>query len=1030
MSLSQNAIDKKTLTNFTMCVILIAGIAAFFGLGKLEDPVFTVKVAVVTTVYPGATAEEVELEVTDRIEKVIQEMPQVKEIESFSRAGMSLVKVFIHANIPSDQLPQVWDELRKKIGDAAGSLPPGVNRPIVGDDFGDVFGFLVAVVGDGFNNSALESQVDGLKKELSLVPGVAKVSLWGVQTQCIYVDVDPVSIARLGVTSEEVYNTLTKQNVVVNGGGFEILGQRMRFETTGEFQSPEDIGSLLVKGHSNGSHTQFLRISDIAKVSRGYIEPKQAIMRYNGAPAIAMAISNTMGTNIIHLGQDLEAKINELKHDLPVGIEISKISWQEDSVSESIETFMISLIQAVLIVLVVLWIAMGGSMGWGAGFRVAIIVGISGLIYVIIASLLFMKFFDINLQRMSLGALVIAMGMMVDNAIVVVDGIIVLMQKGEDRIKAAIKAATLPSIPLLGATIIAVLTFYPIAASDEGAGEYCASLFSVVGIALMISWILSVTVTPVMCIALLPEIKASAEGSDPYDTTFYKRFTRFLNWSIRCRWLVVMIFIGMLVGAVVGFKNVDQMFFPSSARPQLMVDYWVPEGTSINNTSLNMKVIEDKLCEHPAIESVSTFIGKGPPRFYLPVESELPYESYGQFIVNVYDYHNVPKIIAELEPWIAKNVPEAMVLMKKYGLGPSETWPVDVRISGGAIADAKVLRSLAKQVQDIYQASPYCKESRTNWRQRVKKVVSEYDQINGRWTGINRDRIASATRMASDGLPVGQFREQDKLLPIMMRYNEEKRTNLAGALGTLPLRQPMSTVTVPLMQVTRDIKIAWEDPLIWRFNRRRCINIQAIPTGLTAEFRDDVKEKIEAIKLPPGYELMWDGEYRSSSEAQASLIPGMIPAFLVIAIIIVGLFNAYKPPLIILCVIPFCLIGITFGLLLTGQPFGFVALLGAMSLTGMMIKNAIVLLDQINIEISEGKTPYDAVILSALSRLRPVMLAAGTTVLGVVPLLPDVFWKSMAVTIMFGLAFGSIITMVLIPVLYSCFFKLKVPQKK
>jgi multidrug efflux pump subunit AcrB len=640
------AVQKRTVTVFATAVLLVGGIVSYKGLGKLEDPEFTVKTAVVTTTYPGATADEVELEVTDRIEIAIQEMPQVKEIESFSRAGFSLISVEIIAAFGSDELPQIWDELRKKIRDVRTSLPPGAGQPAVSDDFGDVYGFLMAVVGDGFTWADLERHVDHIKKELSVVEGVARVELWGVQQECVYLDAPQARLSQLGLAPADVMAELAQQNTVIDAGGVDVQDQRMRIEVTGEFSSPEEIGDLVVRGTAmrRGSEEaeRLIRIRDIADIRRGYVEPTNWLMRYDGQPAIGVSAANKPGVNIIELGRRLDRRLNELLADLPVGIEVHRISWQGDLVAESIDAFMVSLFQAVAIVLIVLWVAMG--------LRTALIVGMTGLVFTIIGSFLFMKLGAIDLQRMSLGALIIAMGMMVDNAIVVSDGILVRMQQGMDRVKAAVEAATQPAWPLLGATFVAVAAFYPIAASDEAAGEYCATLFSVVAIALMLSWVLSVTITPVLCISWLPAPKRVG-GDDVYGGRMYRMFRGLLGVAIRLRWVVLLAMVGLLVAAGVGFRWVPQMFFPESARPQFMVDYWAPEGTRIQEVAAGLKPVEQYLLDDARVSAVSTFVGQGPPRFYLPVDPESPYPSYGQLIVNVRDYRDVDGLINELKAW-------------------------------------------------------------------------------------------------------------------------------------------------------------------------------------------------------------------------------------------------------------------------------------------------------------------------------------------------------------------------------------------
>ncbi|XZE21288.1 efflux RND transporter permease subunit [Pirellulaceae bacterium SH449] len=1032
MSIATFAVQRTKLTWFATIILLAAGSIAYFQLGQLEDPEFTVKSASIATLYPGASAEEVELEVTNPLEIALQSMPQLKFVESISRPGSSIIRVEVQPRYRSAELPQIWDELRKKIRDATPSLPPGVQEPIIGDDFGDVFGFLLAVTRDeGFTDAELERYVDEIKLEMSLISGVARVELWGVRRQCIYVDVPTTQLTQLGMSLEQLQNTLARQNLVVQSGGVELTNGRLRIEQTGTFASPEDIGDLAVSGFGptpgpihemvpqpSGSD-ELIRLRDIGQVRRGYIDPPQALMRYNGRPAIGVAISNAPRANIVQLGSAIDRRLAVLFEELPVGIELHRISWQSRLVDESIRQFMVSLLQAVAIVLVVLWVAIG--------LRTAIVVGLCGLVFVILMSFLVMQIWGIDLQRMSLGALIIAMGMMVDNAIVVVDGILSRIQKGMNRIQAAVEAATLPSMPLLGATVIAVMAFYPIYASTESAGEYCASLFQVVAASLLLSWVLSVTITPLMAVWLLPRTDPNASFEEQHNGFLYLHFKRLLALALRHRWLILGSMTAVLALAVWGFRFIDRTFFPDSARLQIMVDYWAPQGTRIEAVSEDLRSIERHLLNDETVESVSSYIGQGPPRFYLPVEPEKPYASYAQLIVNVKDLAGLNRLIPEFDEWAQQNVPEATVIVRRYGLGPSKTWTVEGRLSGPGTADLVELRRIADQMSDIVRSSPHAKVTQHNWRQRELKVVVDYNQERGRWSGISRDNIARATRRAYDGFPMGQYREGDKLLPILMRSPPMEREQFAGTIPLLQVHPSYSSNAVPLSQVVDGVNVQWEDSIIWRRDRRRTITIQArTADGVPASaLRDDIQAKLEAVPLPSGYRFEWGGEWESSRDAQQSLLPGIIPAAIIVAITIVALFNSFRPPLIIALLIPFALIGVTLGLLITGQPFGFLALLGAMSLAGMMIKNAIVLLDQINIERNSGRDIYDAIIEAATSRLRPVLLAAGTTVLGVVPLLQDVFWVAMAVTIMFGLAFGTILTMILLPILYACLYRAK-----
>lgn len=1028
MSLAASAIKNKTVTYFASFLVLAAGIAAYFSLGQLEDPDFAVKTAKVLTSYPGASPQEVELEVTDRIEIALQELKQVDYLKSSSQAGQSVITVNIKPEYIAKRLPQVWDELRRKIRDVQSSLPTGVSTPVIVDDFGDVYGHLLAITGDGFSDAELEYYAKAYKKELSLVKGVARVNLWGVQQRVIYLDVKETQLAKLGISDATIERTLNQQNMVIDAGSADLKDRRLRIAPTGEFSSPEDIGELVLRPAATDSlqageikvSSELLRVRDIGTIRPGYIEPAKAIMRLDGKRAIALSLSNIPGVNIVDMGLAIDQRLQELRATMPVGIEAERVHWQSRSVAESVRGFMINFAEAVIIVLVVLTV--------GMGWRLAVIIG-TALVATILGSFLLMSIFGIDLQRMSLGALIIALGMMVDNAIVVADGYVVRVQAGMDKVKAAAEAGGMPSLPLLGATIVAVMAFYPISASDESAGEYTATLFSVVAIALLVSWLVSVTLTPVQCMDMLGESAAGTDtDEDPYAKGFYLKFRHFLVKLMRLRFLTIGVMVILLVLSVFGFGYVKQLFFPDSSMTKFMIDYWAPQGTRIEKTSKDIATLEAHLSKDERIANVATFIGSGPPRFYLPVSPESPYSSYGQLVVNVHDHKQINNMISELSTWAAEHLPDAQVPIRRFGVGPSNTWKFEVRISGPAVADADILRGLADQVGDILNRSPLAGLRQNDWRNRVLTVVPEYSQVRARLVGISRDDIASATKRAYDGRAIGIYREHDNMIPIVMRNVEQERTNV-GAMDTLQVQSPVSTARLPLSQVTDGIKTIWEDPEIWRRDRRRTITIQANPIeGVTLlQLRDSVVKEIDALELPPGYTLNWGGEYEDSTKAKASLLPGMIPAGVIISLIVVTLFNAFKPPLVILLTIPFALVGITSGLLATGAAFGFVAMLGALSLIGMMIKNAIVLLDEVNINLEKGKNRFDAIVEAALSRLRPVVLAAATTVLGVIPLMQDVFWIGLAVTVMGGLAFGTILTMIMVPVFYATLYKIKVP---
>ena len=1027
MSLAAIAIQKQPITYFFVFLLIAAGIASYGTLGQLEDPEFTVKTAAIITSYPGASAEQVELELTDLIETKLQEMGEVKDIYSNSRPGLSIIKVDIKDEYWSDRLPQVWDHMRKNIRDIEDQLPPGAGKPRIGDDFGFVFGFLMALTGDGFSYADLDRYARIIRKELTVVPGVARVDFWGIQDERVYVETSESQLTQLGLTAEDIARTLRIQNRIVDAGRVDLQDRRFRVAPTGEFSSPEEIAALAVTGTSLVERAEgvrggdIIRIRDFATVERGYIDPPVNLMRFNGQFAIGMALAPAPGVNAVEVGRAVDRRIDELADVIPAGIELHKISWQSDLVAGSVRDFMINLAQAVAIVLVVLTLTMG--------VRMAGIIGLSGLIFAILGTFVVMAAWDINLQRVSLGALIISMGMMVDNAIVVADGFVVRLQQGMDRTKAAIEAATQPAWPLLGATVVACMAFYPIFASTADTGEYAGSLFVVVAVSLLMSWLLCQTVTPLMCMKLIPDPKGGSDGSDPYAGKFYERFRGFLSKVIRLRLVFLGSMVALLVMSIFGFGFVPQLFFPDSSRHQFMVDYWEPEGSRIQNVSANLAALEGELLDQPGVVDVSTFIGRGPPRFYLPVNPEDPYPSYAQLIVNTASFSDVDMGIAAITPWIEQNAPQALVRVRKYGVGSWDDWPFEARFSGPAAADPAVLRELADQGIAILEASPYAREVRTNWRNRVRRMVPQYNQERGRWAGVDRADLASATKRSFDGVPVGLYREGDDLIPIVFRDTQEGRATAASDLGRVQVLPTLSTESVPLSQVTDGIAVEWEDPLIWRWNRRRAITVQASPNDATAPtLMQEVRAAFEDIALPPGYTLEWGGEYDSARESQEALIPGLVPAMVIMLTIIVVLFNALRPALLIVLILPFAAVGITFGLLVTGSPFGFMALLGAMSLSGMIIKNVVVLLDQVDFNLEEGMSPYQAVVESAVSRLRPVVNAAATTVFGIIPLLQDVFWVSMAVTIMFGLAFATVLTMVLVPVLYAILYRVQAPE--
>jgi multidrug efflux pump subunit AcrB len=1029
VSIVSFALKNKAVIYFAVFLLAAAGIASYFSLGQLEDPEFTVKTAVIATPYPGASPAEVELEVTDRIEIALQDMKQLDYLKSFSRAGLSLIEVNIKQEFWADQLPQVWDEMRRKIRDIETTLPPGAGRPIVSDDFGDVFGLLLAITGDGYTYAQLEKYAKDLRTELSLVQGVARVQLWGVRDPVVYLNVSETQLTNLGLSEQSIENALQHQNVVVDAGGVDVQNKRLRIAPTGEFRSPSDIADLALRPsitdrlQDRATQTQptdgdeLIRIRDIGTVSRGYGDPARTMMRFNGQPALAIAVTNVSGANVVAVGRAVERRLAELVRDLPAGVEVLRVHWQSNYISEAVKDFFTKLWQAVLLVLIVVTVVLG--------WRIALMIG-SSLVLTILGTFVVMAAWGIDLQRMSLGALIVVLGEIVDNSIVVAEGTAMRIKKGMERKQAVLEGAALSAWPLLGATVVAIMAFYPIFASTANAGEYCRTLFIVVAISLFLSWLLAMTLTPLQCFDMLPVPKESGAAGDPYAGGIYRRYKALLESVVRYRWFTIASMVTLLIVAVLGFGKVERLFFPDSSMPKFMIDYWAPEGTRIQQVAADLKRLEQKLMSDKRVESVNTFIGAGPPRFYLPVSPEAPNPSYAQLIVNMHSFRDVDGLIADLQPWITENIREALVPIRKYGVGPSHTWSFEARFSGPALADPSVLRSLADQGTAILHASPLAGPIQTDWRQRVPKVELEYGLERARWAGVTRGDIAKATKRSFDGRVVGTYRERDDLIPIVLRNVEAERANITG-MDVLQVQPGFSSQTVPLSQVTGQLRTEWEDPLIWRRDRRRTITVQANPiSGVTLPtLRESVLAKFDAIKLPPGYRLEWGGEYEDTVQAQASLLPGVIPMVAVMLLTIVALFNALGPLFTILLALPFAAIGPSLGLLVFGVPFGFLALLGAMGVAGMMVKNSIVLLEEVHHNLAHGKSPYDSLIDGAVSRMTPVLLAAGMTVVGVLPLLKDVFWVGLAATLISGLAFGAVVTLVIVPVIYATLSKIK-----
>lgn len=1010
-------IRNKVISWMISLIFLIGGLMAFFGLGRLEDPAFTIKDAMVVTSYPGATPQQVEEEVTYPLEKAVQQLPYVDEVNSISSRGLSQITVTMKNNYGPDALPQIWDELRRKVNDQKRYLPPGVEEPKVVDDFGDVYGILFAVTGDGYSYKELLDYVDYLRRELELVDGVGKVSVSGTQQEQVFIETSIKRLSNLGISPDTVFNLLSTQNIVGDAGATRIGNEYIRIQPTGEFQDVSQLGNLIV---TDSGTDGLIYLRDVADIKQGYIDVPSNIINYNGKLAINVGISFATGVNVVDVGKKIEHRLEELKSQQPLGIDISKIYSQPVEVEKSVSGFVVSLGQAVAIVIIVLLLFMG--------LRSGLLIGLI-LLLTVLGTFIFMKFFAIDLQRISLGALVIALGMLVDNAIVIVEGILIGTKKGRTRLQAATDIVTQTKWPLLGATVIAITAFAPIGLSDDSTGEYCGTLFVVLLISLMLSWFTAISLTPFFADMFFKGMKSEKadDQTELYNGFVFTTYKAFLEFCMRRAWLTVAVLIGGLVASLYGFTFIKQSFFPSSTTPMFLVDVWMPEGTDIRATNDKLHELQSWLSKQKSVEHVTTTAGKGLPRFMLTYSSEKSYPAYGEIITRVDNYESLPKLMADFRSYVEKNYPELDYKLKQIQLGPSSGSKIEARIIG---SDPTVLRTIAAKVSEIMHNDPGATNIRHDWRERTKVLEPQFNESQARRYGITKSDVDDFLAMSFSGKSVGIYRDGTTLMPIVARLPDDERVDIRNIDG-INIWSPAISDYIPLQQVAQGYEMFWEDPLIIRKDRKRMLTVMADPDILGDETAATLQARltplVDAIELPPGYTLEWGGEYESSRDAQASLFTTMPMGYLFMFIITVLLFKTVKEPVIVWLTVPLAIIGVTIGLLALNTPFGFMALLGFLSLSGMLLKNGIVLLDQIEIEIKSGKQAYDAIVEASLSRVRPVCMAAITTILGMIPLLPDIFFKPMAVTIMFGLGFATVLTLIVVPVLYKMFHRIATP---
>ena len=1011
MNIAKQTLAKRTIAWMVVVLVLLGGYISYEKLGRFEDPEFVIRQAAITTLYPGALPEQVAEEVTEVIEEAVQQLQEIKEVTSVSRMGNSLVKVEIELEFAPTKaaLEQVWDKLRRKVEDAQRKLPPGAQASIVNDDFGDVYALFFAVTGEGYSLKEIKDYLDTLERELLQVPGVARVATLGEPEEAIFIEIASAKAAQLGIAQDDIYQSLRQQNVITDSGNLLIGPQRVHFSPRGQVDSVQALGNIAL---SSPSGEQVIFLKDIAKITRSTIEPPRALMNYDGQPAIGLGISQVAGGNVVDVGDAVRARLKQLDSQRPVGIDLHIVSYQSDSVREAVDGFVANLAAAVAIVVLVLIL----FMGWRSG----VIVG-SVLLLTVAGTLIAMYMDDIAMQRVSLGALIIALGMLVDNAIVVTDGILVRMQKGEAAESAAIAVVKGTQFPLLGGTVVGILAFSAIGLSPTDMGEYAGSLFWVILYSMMLSWLFAVTLTPLLCVAWL-KVKVKAEGETEKQTGILYRYRRLLNVALRKRLLTGAIMLGLLVSAIFGFNWVKPGFMPDSARPQFVVDMYLSQGSDIRETAQELERMAEHVQDKEGVTHITRFVGQGGLRFMLTYSPEDPNSSYGQLLIDVEDATGIAELVDELQTELSERHPLAEIKVWKFMLGRGGGKKIEVAFKG---PDPVVLRQLAEQAKTIMAADPGAIAVQDDWRDKTPVLRPVVDEVAARRAGVDITQISQALNRAFTGERVGVYREKDKLIPIIARAPYSERSQ-AQDVENVQVYSPTAEKHLPISQLVSDVKVEWTDAILRRVDRFPTIMAQTDPLpGQQADpLFNRLKPKIEAIELPPGYSLEWHGEYKDSNESNEGLAISAPYGFTAMILAVVLMFNALRQPLVIWLTAPLAIIGVTVGLVIFQVPFEFMAILGCLSLVGMLVKNSIVLVDQADVEISEGKPGFTAVIDASVSRARPVFLGAFTTILGVAPLLFDPFFKSMAVVIMFGLTFATILTLVVVPLLYVVVFRL------
>lgn len=1010
MNIAVLSIKNPLICSILMLIAVLGGWQAYQQMPRFEDPEFTIRVAKVITQYPGASPQEVLDEVTEPLESALQQLGEVETVESKSSAGLSDISVEIRFedSTSREDLNLIWTKVRNKVSDAQSSLPPGAGQSQVNDDFGDVYGVYYMLTGDGYTPAELISYAKTLRKELLRVEGVAKVAITGGQEEVIYVEVSRAKAAALGVSLNAVYATLSQQNSVAASGDMVLGEDRIMIQPTGEINSVEAIKNVVLNNGGNGSIT---KLGAVADVTRGYREPTPMYMRYDGQPALGIGISNISGLNVVQLGNAIDGHLQSIEGLRPVGMELHEFYHQGKVVDKAIQAFGWNVVAALAIVFVTLLIFMG--------YRSGLVMGLTVLV-TMAATLLIMWVAGIPMHRISLGALIISLGMLVDNGVVVTDGILVGVKEGRKKLDIAKEVAQKNIKPLLGGTLVGIIAFAPIGFSPGSAGEFTGDLFWVVMIALGLSWVLAFSITPLLCYWVFPEASDIAQTAEKKENAFYQLYRKLIEAVLKVKRISLLVTVLVFAVSMWGFQFVKDGFFPASTSPQIVVDYSLPENTDIERTRLDMLRMEKYVASLDGVENVQTLVGQGTLRYMLVYEPITSNSAKGQLLIRTADYNLNDALIDKVQRFANESFPDGQTKVWKFALGPGGGSKIEVQFTG---PDASELRRLANEAKAIMAADGEAIMVKDDWRRQLPIMEPVYSQNKGERAGITRLDVAQALEENFNGRERGVLREGDDLIKIVSRAPEAERQT-PWSLASLQILGSNSQQPVPLAQVIDRVNLSWRNANLLRVDRALAIKAQADPgVGvLTADLYERLKPQIDAIELPDGYSREWKGEFGDSSEAQSDLASTLPLGLLSMVLVVVVLFNAVRQPIIIWAVVPLGLIGVVFGLILTEMPLEFMGLLGVLSLSGLLIQNSLVLVDSIDNNIKDGMPRFEALLESSVSRLRPVTMGALTTVLGIMPLYFDAFFKSMTVVLVFGLSFATLITLLVTPSLYALMF--------